>query len=285
MSAQDFTLASAINPSISLSNELIVNRIGLFLEYGQKVTLECHDWTGLTEFVFQQAVRFHSLKVLRVVIEEAFFDKVQNKLAWISHFSNSELTKITSSNGMSVSPDLQGLKFWLNRSEYNNSDKEKATFASNVKKLERITGDRKTEDLSSDDRTQNTGGISPLYEGSRVFHNDAAQDVAQDDCDRASQGENSNSNIVLEPSTAIREQFRADLRSAMEASSNVSTPPPMVTPYSSSTQRASGAANSLPTGRPSQTLPAESSFAFSTRLPLLIPIPSIDPTLLAAVVR
>lgn len=123
--------------SQSRSEILLYDNPGLFLEYATDPSIRV--FTSFSEHVFEMVARCRSLKTLSVVLADNMFDEIRDKLAWTSRLSDTELAIVAKANGMRVEAELHELRYVPPpHSLYIKTADEQATFAFNIKRLERF---------------------------------------------------------------------------------------------------------------------------------------------------
>lgn len=110
------------------------------MEYATEASINVDS--GYVKHAFGVVAGCRSLKVLSVVVSDTIFDEIQDKLAWTSKFSDTELAKVVHANGMRVTAELRELRFIpTSHSLYIQTENELDIFTSNLKRLEQLTWD------------------------------------------------------------------------------------------------------------------------------------------------
>lgn len=166
MGAQSFS--RPVNKLVSASNILLIDNCGLFIDYATEASVVAFGC--FRRWQFKKIAECRSLRILEVEVGDNLFDAVKCKLAWTSSFTDAELMEVVTANGMVFAPGLQGLHLQPPRfSSYMDMDsaQEKATFASNLKRLERLAFDQRLQ-KSHDTHGASDSSDGVLYHGSRV---------------------------------------------------------------------------------------------------------------------
>lgn len=154
--------------SQSHSEILLSDNSGLFMEYATDLSIRV--FSNLSKHAFGMVARGRSLKTLSVVLSDNIFDEIQDKLAWTSRLSDTELAFVAEANGMRIAAELHELRFVSSpHSLYIKTADERATFAYNIKRLERLVWEQNREPMRVAKGTENVGGL-PLYCQSEVFY-------------------------------------------------------------------------------------------------------------------